>query len=38
MRGTSDRGQKGVIGMKGRWGEGIWLGIREETGENMIEI
>ena len=26
---------KGVTGMKGRWGEGIWFGIREETGENM---
>ena len=27
---------KGAIGIKGRWSEGIWLGIREETGENMI--
>ena len=22
--------------MRGRWGDGVWLGIREETGEAMI--
>ena len=27
---------KGVTGMMGRWSEGIWLGVREETGEAMI--
>ena len=27
---------RGATGMSGRWGQGIWLGIREEIGEAMI--
>ena len=27
---------RGATGMMGRWSQGIWLGIREESGEAMI--
>ena len=33
---SSNQGHDGATGMAGRWSEGIWLGIREESGDVMI--